>query len=239
MQNVLTLARRELNSYFVSPIAYVAIALFLTVTGIAFAYLGTFESGQPAHLGNVFSVIAFILVIVVPILSMRSLAEERGSGTLESLMTAPVTDTEVVLGKFLGCWAMCLVMLVPTLLYVGVLAAFGDPDYGPVASGYVGLALVTGLYAAVGVLASSLTRNQVIAAVVGFVVLAILTWVAPMVAPSLPAPYRTVVRTIGVPTHYEAFSQGVVDLVQIVYFAALTTYALFFTVKVLESRRWR
>ena len=239
MRNVLILTRRELSSYFVSPIAYVAMALFLAATGFVFAFLGTFSSGQPAHMGNVFYAISFVLVLVIPILTMRSFAEERGSGTLETLMTAPVTDVEVGLGKFLGCWALYLVMLAPTLLYVVMLASFGEPDYGPVASGYVGLALVGALYVSVGVLASSLTRNQVIAAVVGFAILAVLAWISQLVAMLTPAPYRTVARQISVPTHYLDFSQGVVDVVQVIYFVALTVYVLFFTVKILESRRWR
>jgi len=239
MRNVLILTRRELSSYFVSPIAYVAMALFLAATGFVFAFLGTFSSGQPAHMGNVFFAITFILVLVIPILTMRSFAEERGSGTLETLMTAPVTDVEVVLGKFFGCWAMYLVMLAPTAIYVALLASYGDPDYGPVLSGYLGLALLGALYVAVGVLASSMTRNQVIAAVVGFAILALLAWISQLVAVLTPAPYRTIARIVSVPTHYTDFSQGVVDLVQVVYFVALTLYVLFFTVKILESRRWR
>jgi ABC-2 type transport system permease protein len=238
MRNILVLTRREVASYFVSPVAYVAMALFLVIAGFFFA-LGDFYPGAPAQMRSIFEIMMVILIFVLPILTMRSLAEEFRTGTIETLMTAPVTDLEVVVGKFLGCWLVYLAMLVPTLSYVALLAAFGEPDYGPIASGYLGLALLGALYVAVGILASSMTRNQVIAAVVAFVILAVIGLLGPWIAASVPGTWRQIVSQIAVRSHYMDFSQGVVDLVHIVYFLAVTAYVLFFAVKIVESRRWR
>jgi ABC-2 type transport system permease protein len=238
MRNVLVLTRREVASYFVSPVAYVAMALFLVISGIFFA-LGDFYPGAPAQMRSIFEIMMIILIFVLPILTMRSLAEEFRTGTIETLMTAPVTDVQVVVGKFLGCWLVYLAMLVPTLLYVALLAAFGRPDYGPIASGYLGLALLGALYVAVGILASSMTRNQVIAAVVAFVILTVIGLLGPWIAASVPGTWRHIVSRIAVRSHYMDFSQGVVDLVHVVYFLAVTAYVLFFAVKIVESRRWR
>jgi len=238
MGKVLLLTRREVSSYFVSPIAYVAMALFLVIAGFFFA-LADFRPGAPAAMRSIFEVMMIILVFVIPIMTMRSISEERRTGTLETLLTAPVTDTQVVVAKFLGCWIFYLAMLAPTLLYLAALASFGNPDYGPVASGYIGLALLGALYVAVGILASSLTSNQVIAAVVGFVVLIVLALLGPWVGAAVPSPWRGIVQQASIRMHYIDFSQGVVDLVHVLYFVVLTLYALFITVKVLESRRWR
>ncbi|HUX00903.1 MAG: ABC transporter permease [Phycisphaerae bacterium] len=238
MRNVLVLTRREIASYFVSPVAYVAIGLFLVMSGFFFA-LGDFYPGAPAQMRSIFETMMVILIFVLPILAMRSLAEEFRTGTIETLLTAPVTDVEVVVGKFLGCWVVYLVMLAPTLFYVVLLAAFGEPDYGPIASGYLGLALLGALYIAVGIFASSMTGNQVIAAVVAFVILAIFSILAPWLAASVPSTWRHIIQQAAVRNHYTDFSQGVVDLVHVAYFVALTVYVLFLAVKIVESRRWR
>ncbi|MBL7140699.1 MAG: ABC transporter permease subunit [Planctomycetes bacterium] len=238
MDKVLLLTRREISAYFVSPIAYVAMALFLVIAGFFFA-LSDFRPGAPAAMRSIFDVMMVILVFVLPIITMRALSEEQKSGTIETLLTAPVTDVQVVAAKFLGSWLFFLAVLAPTLVFVVLLAAFSDPDYGPIASGYLGLALLGALYVAVGLLASSLTCNQVIAAVTAFVVLLMLAMVGPWLAAVAPPPWRGIIQNATIRKHYLDFSQGVVDLVHIVYFVALTAYALFLTVKVLESRRWR
>ncbi|MFO8013600.1 MAG: ABC transporter permease [Phycisphaerae bacterium] len=238
MEKVLLLTRREIASYFVSPIAYVAMALFLVVAGFFFA-LSDFRPGAPAAMRSIFDVMMIILVFVLPIITMRALSEEQRSGTLETLLTAPVTDVQVVAAKFLGSWVFFLAVLAPTLLYVVLLAAFGEPDVGPIVSGYIGLALLGAVYVAVGLFASSLTQNQVIAAVTGFVILLVLAMVAPWLASLAPPPWRHIVQKAAIRTHYIDFTQGVVDVVHVIYFVVLTVYALFLTVKVLESRRWR
>jgi ABC-2 type transport system permease protein len=238
MEKVLLLTRREISSYFVSPVAYVAMALFLVISGFFFA-MADFRPGQPAAMKSIFEVMMVILVFVIPIVTMRCLSEERRNGTLETLLTAPITDTQVVLAKFLGSWLFYLAMLAPTALYLVLLTLFGNPELGPVASGYLGLALLGMLYVAIGVFASSLTSSQVIAAVTAFVILVVLAMLGPWLGAAAPAPYRQVIMEATVRAHYLDFSQGVVDVIHVIYFAALAVYALFLTVKVLESRRWR
>jgi len=240
MSKVLLLTRRELSAYFVSPIAYVAMVFFLLLSGILFGspWFGAFRPGQPAQLQSVFYLVSFVLLLVIPALTMRSLAEERGSGTIESLLTAPITDAQVVLAKFLGCWLFYLAILAPTLLYVVALAAFGSPDYGSILAGYLGLVLLGMAYVAIGILASSLTRAQVIAFVVAFFPLLFLHLLG-LFAGSMPSPWRSIVRVAGTMAHCEDFNRGIVAVTHIVYFVAITVYALFLTVKVLESRRWR
>jgi len=240
MSKMLLLTRRELSAYFVSPIAYVAMVFFLLLSGILFGspWFGAFRPGQPAQLQSVFYLVSFVLLLVIPALTMRSLAEERGSGTIESLLTAPVTDVQVVLAKFLGCWIFYLAILAPTLLYVVALAAFSSPDYGSILAGYLGLVLLGMMYVAIGILASSLTRAQVIAFVVAFFPLLFLHLLG-LFAGSMPSPWRSIVRVAGTIAHCEDFNRGIVAATHVVYFLAVTVYALFLTVKVLESRRWR
>jgi ABC-2 type transport system permease protein len=238
MRNILVLTRREIASYFVSPVAYVVIGLFLVLSGAFFA-LGDFYPGAPAQMRSIFDVMMVILIFILPLLTMRSLAEEFRSGTIETLMTAPVTDVEVVVGKFLGCWLVYLAMLAPTLVYVVLLAAFGQPDYGPIAAGYLGLALLGAFYIAVGIFASSMSQSQVLAAIVAVVTLALLGILAPWIAAAVPSFWRHILQQAAVRSHYTDFSQGVVDLVHVLYFVALTLYVLFLAVKIVESRRWR
>jgi len=242
MRNVLILIRREVSSYFVSPIAYVVIAMFLLAAGVLLGTpgFGAFQPGAPADLRSIFSfgIVTFFLLVATSLLTMRALSEEQKSGTIETLMTAPVTDIQVILGKFVGCWIVYMAMLAPTLIYVALLAVYGNPDYGPIASGYIGLALQGGLYIAIGLFASSLTRNQVIAAVVAFFLLLAMTLLGP-ISSSVPPPWRYVLAQVSIPAHCQDFSEGVVDLVHIIYFIVLTALVLFITVKVLESRRWR
>src|SRR5262245_23354624 len=160
MSRAIVIARRELSSYFYSPIAYVAMTLFLFVSGCFF--FRDFQPGQPAVMRTIFDWMVWLLVFVTPILCMGLLAQEWASGTIETLMTAPVDETDVVIGKFLGSLAFFVVLLVPTLLYVAMLAIYGRPDIGPILSGYIGIVLVGALFIAIGLFCSALTRSQVI-----------------------------------------------------------------------------
>ncbi|HMB94587.1 MAG TPA: ABC transporter permease, partial [Tepidisphaeraceae bacterium] len=163
MTRSITIARRELASYFHSPIAYVAMFAFLLACGGLF--WDDFRPGQPAALRTLFEWMVWLLVIIVPLLCMGLLAQEWASGTIETMMTAPVDETEVVLGKFFGSLGFFIVLLMPTLLYVIMLLLYSRPEAGPILSGYLGIILVGGLFIAVGLFCSSLTRSQVVAAV--------------------------------------------------------------------------
>ena len=238
MTRAAVIAKRELSSYFFSPIAYVAMALFLLATGISF--FDDFQPGQPAGMRSIFEWMVWLLVFVVPVLCMGLLAQEWATGTIETLMTAPVQETDVVVGKFLGSLGFFTVLLAPTLFYVVLLRIYGRPELGPIVSGYLGILLVGALFIAIGLFCSSLTRSQIVAAVTTMAILVVVTilpwWVSGEA--TLPTFWRTVADQT-VFRRYTDFSKGVIDVGNLVFFIATTAVFLFLTVKVLESRRWK
>ena len=232
-----TIAKRELTSYFYSPIAYVALALFLLASGVAF--WDDFQPGAPAEMRHMFQWMVLLLVFIVPVLSMGLMSQEWATGTIESLLTAPVSESDVIVGKFFGALSFFVVLLAPTLLYAVLLSIYGHTDKGAIASGYLGILLVGALFNAVGLFCSSLTRSQVVSAVASAAVLFICTivpwWAAGQA--TLGSFWRTVVNQC-VLRRYEDFSKGVVDSGNVVFFVATTVVILFLTTKVLEMRRW-
>ncbi|MFA5864432.1 MAG: ABC transporter permease [Phycisphaerae bacterium] len=232
------LAKRELAAFFYSPIAYVVAAVFLAVSGIFFAG-DVFVPGREAQMRDLFDRQAFMLVFILPMLTMRILAEEFRAGTIESLMTAPVRDYEVIVGKFLGTWFFFAAMLVPTLIYAGMVKGYGQADLGPIVTGYFGLLLLGGLYISVGTLTSSLTKNQVVSAVLAFLVLSIFTFLLWGITNRVTGTWQTVLRTLNVYERFGDFSRGLLDPRHVVFFITVTVGTLFVAVKVLESRRWR
>ncbi len=239
MSRVTTIARRELSSYFYSPIAYVAMSVFLLACG--FLFRDDFQPGQIAAMRNLFDWMVWLLVCIVPLLSMGLLAQEWATGTIETLMTASLSETDVVIGKFLGSFLFFLVMLAPTLLYVVVLAAYSNPrlDFGPIFSGYLGIVLVGGLFISIGLFCSSVTRSQVVAAVAAGAVLFLIT-IAPWWASGkiLSDTWQRILNQ-AVFKRYTDFSRGLIDMGNLVFFIAATGVFLFLTVKVMESRRWK
>ena len=234
-----TIARREIGSFFYSPIAHVALTVFLIVAG--FYFQRDFEPGQPAGLRAVFGQMVWLMVFIVPVLSMGLLAQEWATGTVETLFTAPVGEVDVVLGKFLGGLGFFVVLLAPTLVYVVLLRMYSQLDFGPIFAGYFGLLLVGAMFVSVGLFCSSLTRSQVVAAVTSVAVLFAIT-VAPYYALQQSASMSTWVRQLAEQNVYERyldFSKGIVDTGHVVFFLAVTAVFLFLTVKVLESRRWK
>jgi len=238
MNRAMAIARREFSSYFYSPIAYVVIIAFLLASGAAF--YRDFEPGQVAAMRSTLDWMVWFLVVIVPVLSMGLLAQEWSSGTIETLMTAPVGEPDVVIGKFLGSLGFLLVLLAPTLLYVVMLAIYGRPDIGPIFSGYLGIVLVGALFISIGLFCSSLTRSQVVAAVSAAAILFLVTiipwWLGTRA--TLTGFWRTVADQ-AVFRRYTDFSKGVIDTGNLVFFVAATAVFLFLTTKVLESRRWK
>lgn len=238
MSRALTIARRELAGYFFSPIAYVAIMLFLVATGVMFSQ--DFRFGNDASLRTVFNSMVWVLVFIVPVLSMGLLSQEWATGTMETLMTAPVGEVEVVLGKFLGALGLLLFLLAPTLLYVAMLYLYSRPDAGPIFSGYLGIVLVGGLFVSVGLFCSSLTKSQIVAAVSAAAILFVFTivpyWIAGLA--TLPPWLQSVIQQC-VYKRYVDFSKGTIDSGNVVFFIMSSIVFLFLTIKVLESRRWK
>jgi len=239
MKRATVIARRELNSYFFSPIAYVAMFVFLIAC--VFTFWDDFQPGEIAGMRNLFNWMVWLLVFIIPLLSMGLLAQEWSSGTIETLMTAPVQEIDVVLGKFLGSFAFFVVMLGPTLIYVAVLAVYATPniDFGPIASGYLGIILVGALFIAIGLFCSSLTRSQIVAAVATAAILFLITVVPWWAGGKLLSQTWVTILNQSVFKRYTDFSRGIIDTGHLVFFVLTTAAFLFFTTKVLESRRWK
>ena len=238
MWKTLALARREDRAYLYSPIAYVVMAIYLVVTGVFFC-LEDFVPGRVAEMQTFFFWANWILVFVVPIMTMRLVSEEKARGTIETLMTAPVTDAQVVLGKFLGAMLFFLRLVVPTLIYVVLLVLYSRPEPGPIVTGYIGLLLVGMLYVAIGLLASVCTRFQIVSAMISMVFLSVMTMLCYYLA-QYAAPWgRKALWFAGFSARYQNFVKGTISLEDVVFFLSLTALALFLSVKVLESRKWR
>ena len=198
-----------------------------------------FQSGAESTLRPLFDVLAYGLVVVVPLLTMRLVAEEFRSGTIEALMTAPVTDFQVVAGKFLGAMVLYLALLATTGVFFLLIVVFGQPDWGVAAMGYLGMVLLGATYVSVGLFASSLTKHQLVAGLIGMGMLAFLTAGMYLLVLGLPAEYGEVVSRVNLISNFSHFSKGILDTRSVVFFVTLTAFFLFLSVKVLESRRWR
>lgn len=239
MNAAIAIARRELLSYFGTAVGYVVIAMFLLVSGLFFAATALY-AGAEASLRPFFDLSFFLLVFIAPAISMRLLSEEARQGTLETLMTCPVSDAQIVIGKWLGALAFFVIMLIPTLIYPMILMVYSSPDIGSILTGYIGIIAIGALYIASGTLASSVWPSQIVSylAVVFFwmVLVGITTWLARYV----PDPWSHILFWLSVEMRYSNdFAKGVLDSSTIIYFASATFIFLVASVKVLESKRWR
>jgi ABC-2 type transport system permease protein len=238
--NTFSIAVKELKSYFVSPIAYVIIAFWLVTTGLFFTLILGYS--RTTSLQELFGTVTVLLLLIAPALTMRLLSEEQRTGTLELLMTAPIRDWEVVLGKFLAAVILFVSMMALTILYPLMLTAFGgQPDWGPIFSGYLGLLLFGATFLAVGLFASSLSDNQMVAAVVAFAILLVL-WMMGQIGGSigLGGDAATWLQALSVTDHFNnSFPRGVIDLTDVLFFLLLIGVMLWTTIQVMEARRWR
>ena len=240
--NVITITKRELAGYFLTPIAYVFIVIFLVLNGVFTFYLGGFFDRGQADLATFFNFHPWLYLFLIPALTMRLWAEERKSGTIELLFTLPVTMMETVLGKFLATWiftAVALALTFPIWLTVGYL---GNPDHGVIAAGYIGSFLMAGGYIAIGSCISAFTKNQVIAFVITVVVclmfiLSGFPLVLDFLDDWLPAVILEAVSSFSFLSHFEAIQNGVVDVRDLIYFFALIALWLFANATVLEIKK--
>jgi ABC-2 type transport system permease protein len=254
IRNIRAITAKELRSYFSSPVAWVLMGLFAALFGYFFSvYLNSFieesmggQFGQGPQtvnvnlrmirplLGNASVLILFLL----PMVTMRSYAEEKKSGTIELLLTSPLKDVEIVLGKFFGAMAMYLGLLAVTALYMSILFIWGNPAWKPVLSGYLGLILMGGGFVATGLFISSLTNNQMVAGTASFVVflmLWIVSWFGESAGPTLGA----VLRYLSITEHFDDFGKGVIDLKHVVFYLSFIVFGLFLATKSVDSDRWR
>lgn len=243
-----TLWAKELAACFLSPIAYIMIVFFLVVMGFSFWLLVSilFQGSVAATIMNeLFGSIFFwiSMLIVVPVLTMRLFAEEKRAGTIETLMTAPITDAEVVLAKYAGALTFFIIMWIPTAAYMLILRRFSPlttpPDPGPMLSGYLGAVLVGSLYLSIGLFCSALTRNQIVAAIICFAVLNIAFFTGFLAYVGRDETVRNVAMYLSSVEHMRDFARGAVDTRSVVFYVTGTAFMLFATVKVVESRKWK
>jgi len=245
--NFLPVYTRDLRSYFTSPVAYVVMLFFLLLTGVFFmVFVSDFSAASMNQspyaarslnvtqsvvrplLGNM----SVILLFVMPLITMKPFAEEKKSGTAELLFTYPLSDLDLLLGKFLAAFSLFAVMLAATLVFPLFIAIFSEPEAGTLISGYLGLVLMSMAFISLGLFISSLTENQIVAAVATFGML-LLFWIIQWTG------NNPVVRHLSVLEHFGNFAQGLIDTRDVVYYVSFTLLWMFLTLRVLESKKWR
>ena len=247
--------KKEMRLYFGSPVAYAFLALFLLIAGWMFSQIFLIFSEmsmrsfmQPMAAQNlnptenvmrpVFSNMSVVLLFFIPMLTMRLFAEEKRSGTIELLLTYPVRDGEVLMGKFLAAGAVYVILLALTLAYPGLMWAFGRVEWGAILSGYLGLLLLGAAFLAVGVFISSLTENQIIAGSATFGVL-LAFWLIGWGADAAGGKLRSLLQYLSIIEHMDGFGKGVIDTKDVVYYVTVAAFALFLTLRSLDAKRWK
>jgi ABC-2 type transport system permease protein len=252
VRNIMAIAGKELRSYFASPIAYIIIGFFLLPFGVFFyLYLADFvkNSMQQAQFGGAMNInqqviryvlqnATVIILFIMPMITMRTYSEEKRSGTIELLLTSPVTDIEIIVGKFFGALGLYLAMLSVTLPYMGILFYYGNPEWRPLLAAYLGLVLMGGTFVSLGLLISSTTNNQIVAGVVSFVVF-LLLWIVGWFADSAGPTIGPITSWLSITEHFDDFSKGIIDTKHVLYYLSLITFGLFLTAKSVDTERWR
>lgn len=248
MRSVLAITAREVRSFFVSPIAYVVLTVWLILSGISFYILASWYAqnastgGSDNPLTPFFGgTVLFYLppLVFVPVLTMRLLAEERRSGTIEPLLTAPVSDVAVVFGKYLAALVFWVAMWLPTLLYVWITSNYGDVDMGAIAASYLGIFGIGLYYMAIGLAMSALSKNQITAALLTFMVLGALFVSGLLTYVESLSEYHDVLEYISLWGHMQAFAKGVVDSRFVIFDVSLACFFVFLAWRALEGRRWQ
>jgi len=247
--------KKEMRLYFSSPVAWVIMTIFLFIAGyffysiFAFYTLASMQSAMNPQMGRdlnvtdsvlrpLFSNMSVILLLLMPLITMRLFAEERRSGTIELLLTYPVRDGAVLVAKYLAALALYVLMLGLTLLYPGIVVYFTRVEWGPLLTGYLGLFLMGATFLAVGIFASSLTENQIVASITTFGVLLFL-WVVGWSAEYVGGSWGRVLSHLSLLDHFDTFARGVLDTKDVIYYVNVTIVALFLTLRSLEARRWK
>lgn len=254
MRNVLIICRKELRSYFTSPVAYILLTIFAVIFGFFFwnvlAYF-VIEGMESQMRGQMFPMnlneqvvrpllqnVSVIGLFFIPLITMRLFAEEKRTGTIELLVTSPVRDIEIVIGKWLAAMALYACLLLFTAVNFAFLFRYGNPDWKPLAVGYLGLLLLAGGLLAIGTFISTLTKNQIVAGAITFGV-CLLLWVLEWVSGYDSSPWAHVLSYISVVTHFDSFGRGVIDSKDTIFYATVIFLGLFFAVRSMESLRWR
>jgi ABC-2 type transport system permease protein len=231
---IAALWRKELGSFFAGPIAYIVIALFLLITG--FLFFQTFFIFNQAEMRGFFQMLPLLFAFFIPAVTMRAFAEERRAGTFETLLTLPLKEYEIVLGKFLAVFTFTAIMLAPSLLYLFSILVVGTPDAGPIIGGYLGALLLATEYCMVGLFASALTRNQIVAFIAAFAICIFMSLIDQFLI-LLPVNMLDFLEYIGSNYHFSSIARGVIDTRNLIYFLSVSAAFGLATVKVIEEKR--
>ena len=253
MSNILAIAQKELKSYFASPIAYVIIGFFALVFGYFYIVsinvflqmamqMGVPGQGQ-VNINNMairplLQNVSVVALFVLPLITMRTYAEEKRSGTIELLLTSPLTDFQIIMGKFIGAVALYALMLAITLPHMAVLFIYGNPEWKPIVTGYLGLLLMGASFISMGLWISSLTRNQIVAGMITFAMF-LLLWTINWAIDSAGPTMQKILTALSITDHFDDFAKGVIALRHVVYYLSFISFGLFLTAKSVDSERWR
>jgi ABC-2 type transport system permease protein len=255
MRNVIAIAQKELKSYFASPIAYIVIGLFALLYGYFYYALLSYFVRQSMQMGQfgggpqsvninqmmirgLLQNVLILVLFLMPMVTMRTYAEEKRSGTIELLLTSPLTDFQIIMGKFLGALALWAVMLAVSWIHIVLLFVYGNPEWKPIVTAYLGLLLFGACFISVGLFISSLTKNQIVAGMVTFAVflmLWIINWIGSFSGPTM----NELTNYLSIVDHFDDFAKGVIDTTHLIYYLSVITFGLFLTAKSVDSERWR
>ena len=256
MRNILAIANKELRSYFASPIGYATLGVFSLLYGYFYIALLSFflrqsmqadpfgQSGQQAMNVNQIMIrpllqnFTILILFLLPAITMRTYSEEKRAGTIELLLTSPLTDFEIVMGKYIGAMCLYSTMLLVSMVHVAILFFYGSPEWKPLVTAYLGLLLLGSCFVSVGLFISTLTKNQIVSFMATFGVflfLWVITWIGSFAGPTVDK----VTQYLSIIDHFDDFSKGVVDTTHLVYYLSFTTFGLFLTAKSVDSERWR
>jgi len=232
-REALIIMKKELRAYFFSPVAYFVIAVFLLATGAWF--FKDFFYFKQAEMRNFFRTLPLLFTLVIPVITMRLFAEEKQSGSIEIVLTMPVRTIDIILGKFFAALIFVALMLVPTLVYLATVIYVGSPDAGPVIGGYLGALLLGGAIASIGIFASSLSKNPIVAVITAWGI-GISLWIVDWLVIFLPSKLRFI-QYIGTDYHFQNISKGLIDSRDIIYFLSVMILFMLITVKIIDERR--
>jgi gliding motility-associated transport system permease protein len=256
MSNILAIAHKELKSYFASPIAYIVIGLFALLYGYFYTMILYYFVRQSMQMGQfgtagpqamdihqqmlrpLLQNVSILVLFMLPMITMRTYSEEKRSGTIELLLTSPITDFQIIMGKFLGALALYAVMLAVSAIHIAFLFKFGNPEWKPIVTAYLGLLLLGGCFISLGLFISSLTKNQIVAGMLTFAVflfLWVITWVGSFAGPTV----EKITSYLSIIEQWDDFGKGVIDTSHLIYYLSFMTFGLFLTAKSVDSERWR
>ncbi len=254
MRNVVAIAQKELKSYFASPIAYIVIGVFALLFGYFYITILAYFVRQSMTMGQfggapsmnvnqqmirpLIQNFLILLLFMLPAITMRTYSEEKRSGTIELLLTSPITDFQIVLGKFFGALALYSIMIGVSLIHILLLFVYGRPEWKPIVTAYLGLVLMGGCFISVGVFISTLTKNQVVSYMLTFAVflfLWIINWIGSFAGPTIDS----LTQYLSIVDHFDDFGKGVIDTTHLIYYLSVITFGLFLTAKSVDSERWR